>query len=82
MPQLPTILASLPDGKPHQSYLGDLRPLLVSLPVQPTQRNLARFNGRCPHTHGRQAAHAYEFAVLNLAGLYEVNHHIHPQQVG
>ncbi len=48
MPLLFTILASLPGGKPQRDYLETL----LTLPVRPTHRNLARFGGRCPHTHG------------------------------
>ena len=40
-------------------------------------RNLTRFGGRCPHTHGRQAARAYDFAALNLAGLCAVVPYVH-----
>ena len=72
MPLLLTILASLPAGKPQRDYLEALFPLLVGLPVRPTYRNLARFGSRCPHTHGRQAARACDFAALNLAGLCAV----------
>lgn len=72
VPLLPTILAFLPYGKPQHTYLGDLLPLLSELPFQPTQDNLARFDGRCPHTHGLQAARAYDFTAFNLAGLCEL----------
>lgn len=73
----PTILASLPGGKPQRAYLDALLSLLVGLPVRPTYRNLARFGGGCPHTHGRQAARAYDFAALNLAGLCAVVPYAH-----
>ena len=73
----PTILASLPGGKPQRAYLDALLSLLVGLPVRPTHRNLARFGGGCPHTHGRQAARAYDFAALNLAGLCAVVPYAH-----
>ncbi len=69
---LPTILGSQPSGKPQRDYLEALLSLLVGLPVRPTYRNLVRFGGRCPHTHSRQAACAYDFAALNLAGLCAV----------
>ena len=69
MSLLSTILASLPDGKPQRDYLEALLSLLMGLPVRPTHRNLIRFGGRCPHTHGRQAARTYDFAALNLVGL-------------
>ena len=72
MPLLPTILADLPFGKPQRDYLDALLSLLTGLPVRPTHRNLARFGDRCPHTHGRQAARACDFAALNLAGLCAV----------
>ncbi len=73
----PTILASLPGGKPQRAYLDALLSLLVGLSVRPTHRNLARFGGRCPHTHGRQAARAYDCAALNLAGLCAVVPYAH-----
>ncbi len=73
----PTILASLPGGKPQRAYLDALLSLLVGLPVRPTHCNLARFGGGCPHTHGRQAARAYDFAALNLAGLCAVVPYAH-----
>jgi len=72
VPLLPTILADLPFGKPQRDYLDALLSLLTGLPVRPTHRNLARFGDRCPHTHGRQAARACDFAALNLAGLCAV----------
>ena len=74
---LPTIRADLPCGKPQRDYLGALLPLLTGLPVRPTHRNLARFGAGCPHTHGRQAARACDFAALNLAGLCEVVPYAH-----
>ena len=77
MPLLFTILASLSFGKPQRDYLEALFALLVGLPVRPTYRNLARFGGRCPHTHGRQAARACDFAALNLAGLCAVVPYAH-----
>ena len=77
MPLLLAILASLPGGKPQRDYLEALFTLLVGLPVRPTHRNLTRFGGRCPHTHGRQAARAYDFAALNLAGLCAVVPYAH-----
>lgn len=43
MSLLPTILSDLPFGKPQRDYLGDLLPLLTSLPSRPTHRHLARF---------------------------------------
>jgi hypothetical protein len=73
----PTILASLPGGKPQRDYLEALLTLLVGLPVRPTHRNLARFGEHCAHTHGRQAARAYDFAALNLAGLCAVVPYAH-----
>ena len=54
-----------------------LLPLLTGLPIRPTHRNLTRFGDRCPHTHGRQAARACDFAALNLAGLCAVVPHAH-----
>ena len=44
-------------------------------PTDPTQ--LAGFDGGCPRTYGRQAARAYDFAVLNLAGLGEMVPYAH-----
>ena len=44
----------------------------ISLPYCPTHCNTARFGGRCSHTYGWQVANTYDFAVLDLAGLYEV----------
>ncbi|MCY4523022.1 MAG: hypothetical protein OXC13_19890 [Caldilineaceae bacterium] len=76
MPLLPTILADLPFGKPQRDY-NALLPLLTGLPVRPTHRSLTRFGDRCPHTHGRQAARACDFAALNLAGLCAVVPHAH-----
>ena len=77
LPLLLAILASLPGGKPQRDYLEALLALLVGLPVRPTYRNLARFGDRCPHTHGCQAARAYDFAALNLAGLCAVVPYAH-----
>ncbi len=77
MPLLSTILAGLPGGKPQRDYLAHLLPLLVSLPVRPTYRNLARYGGRSPHSHSRQASRPCDFAALNLAGLCEVVPYAH-----
>ena len=74
---LPTMLADLSFGQPQRDYLNALLPLLAGLPVRPTHRNLARFGGRCPHTHGRQAVRACDFAALNLAGLCAVVPYAH-----
>lgn len=74
MPLLSTILASLPGGKSQGVNLN----ALLSLPLRPTQRNLARFDGPWAHTHGgHQAVRAYDFAALNLVDPCEVVPHEH-----
>ena len=45
---------------------------MAGLPARPTYHHLVCFGGCCPHTHGRQAARAYDFAALHLAGLCEM----------
>ena len=65
---LSTVRAVLPGGNPRRHYLG----ALLLLPARPTHRNLDCFGGHCPHTYGRQAARACDFAALSLAGLCEV----------
>lgn len=69
---LPTIPSFRPYSKPHRDCMADPLPLLTGLPTRPTQSNRARFDRRCPHTHGRRASRHFDFAAFNLSCVCEV----------
>ena len=66
----------------HERHFLGLAPLTQSLIERtddgvPAHRNLVRFGGRGPHTHGRQAARTCDLVALNLAGLCKVVPYAH-----
>ena len=68
---LPTIPSFQPGSKPHRDCMADPLPLLTGLPTRPTHSNRARFDRRCPHTHGRRAPRHCDFAAFNLSCVCE-----------